>query len=47
MRKIKSWKEKMNDDIYNLSLRVKDLELEREKILVDMIKQKQVVKNSL
>ena len=46
IRKIKSWKEKIDNEVYNLSLRVRALELEREKILVDMMKQEQVAKNS-
>ena len=46
IRKIKSWKENINDDVYNLSKRVRALELEREMILVDMMKQEQVAKNS-
>ena len=37
IRKLKSWKEKINDEVYNLSLRVRTLELEREKILADMV----------
>ena len=49
IRKIKSWKENINDEVYNLSLRVRALELEREKILVNMVqkqtdKQEQVTK---
>ena len=37
IRKLKSWKEKINDEVYNVSLRVRTLELEREKILADMV----------